>query len=274
MCSDFKQRHKGLVLKDLLWRAALETKVVDFNGEMEKLRTTDSAAYDWVKKKVGNSEPTSDTSARTFSPQIAGAYEPLLTMPRARPNVSGSPLVAPRRMSSDAIGDNSLGVGAGHMKEVESAMQNKESKDARFMPRRSRTEDKRPKERREVAVVGIEPLVQFGPSDGKHLQNPHHDALVVTATIANYDVKRMFIDSGSLGLPMENTSNIRIAAAFDRRVLNRELQMRDLLLQRADILKPVGNLRPKWEDPFKIVQVHSRGAYMIEDMDGRRFSRP
>ncbi|KAG8363704.1 hypothetical protein BUALT_Bualt19G0050100 [Buddleja alternifolia] len=65
MYSNFKQKHQGLVLKYLLWRTALATRVVDFNSEMEKLKATDFAAYDWVKKKAGNAEPSSDISSRT-----------------------------------------------------------------------------------------------------------------------------------------------------------------------------------------------------------------
>ncbi|XP_073041818.1 uncharacterized protein [Primulina eburnea] len=37
----------------------------------------------------------------------------------------------------------------------------------------------------------------FGPDDLRGIVAPHNDALVVTATVANYDVARIFIDNGS-----------------------------------------------------------------------------
>ncbi|XP_073275381.1 uncharacterized protein [Primulina huaijiensis] len=42
-----------------------------------------------------------------------------------------------------------------------------------------------------------DPVISFGPKDLRGIVAPHNDALVVTATIANYDVVRIFIDNGS-----------------------------------------------------------------------------
>ncbi|XP_073064019.1 uncharacterized protein [Primulina eburnea] len=42
-----------------------------------------------------------------------------------------------------------------------------------------------------------DPVISFGPEDLRGIVAPHNDALVVTATIANYDVARIFIDNGS-----------------------------------------------------------------------------
>ncbi|XP_073033128.1 uncharacterized protein [Primulina eburnea] len=42
-----------------------------------------------------------------------------------------------------------------------------------------------------------DPIIGFGPEDLRGVVTPHNDALVVTATIANYDVARIFIDNGS-----------------------------------------------------------------------------
>ncbi|XP_073313529.1 uncharacterized protein [Primulina huaijiensis] len=42
-----------------------------------------------------------------------------------------------------------------------------------------------------------DPVISFGPKDLRGVVTPHNDALVVTATIANYDVARIFIDNGS-----------------------------------------------------------------------------
>ncbi|XP_073045963.1 uncharacterized protein [Primulina eburnea] len=42
-----------------------------------------------------------------------------------------------------------------------------------------------------------DPIISFGPEDLRGIVAPHNDALVVTTTIANYDVARIFIDNGS-----------------------------------------------------------------------------
>ncbi|XP_012843168.1 PREDICTED: uncharacterized protein LOC105963322 [Erythranthe guttata] len=51
MYNNFKMKHKGLALKDLLWRAATSTRVADFNRVMEEFKKVDSAAFDWLKGK-------------------------------------------------------------------------------------------------------------------------------------------------------------------------------------------------------------------------------
>ncbi|XP_075499210.1 uncharacterized protein LOC142537591 [Primulina tabacum] len=42
-----------------------------------------------------------------------------------------------------------------------------------------------------------DPVISFGPEDLRGIVAPHNDALVVTTTVANYDVARIFIDNGS-----------------------------------------------------------------------------
>ncbi|XP_073120788.1 uncharacterized protein [Henckelia pumila] len=42
-----------------------------------------------------------------------------------------------------------------------------------------------------------DPIISFGPEDLRGVAVSHNDALVVTVTIANYDVTRIFVDSGS-----------------------------------------------------------------------------
>ncbi|XP_073051366.1 uncharacterized protein [Primulina eburnea] len=42
-----------------------------------------------------------------------------------------------------------------------------------------------------------DPVISFGPEDLRGVVTPHNDALVVTTTIANYDVARIFIDNRS-----------------------------------------------------------------------------
>ncbi|XP_073309956.1 uncharacterized protein [Primulina huaijiensis] len=41
------------------------------------------------------------------------------------------------------------------------------------------------------------PMISFGPEDMKGVADPHNDALVIRAMIANYEVARIFVDSGS-----------------------------------------------------------------------------
>ncbi|XP_073061687.1 uncharacterized protein [Primulina eburnea] len=42
-----------------------------------------------------------------------------------------------------------------------------------------------------------DPVISFGPDDLRGIVAPHNDALVVMATVSNYDVARIFIDNGS-----------------------------------------------------------------------------
>ncbi|KAK8946345.1 hypothetical protein KSP39_PZI006942 [Platanthera zijinensis] len=51
MYGNFKQIHKGLQLKNLLWKAASASRIVDFNTEMEKLRMYNIEAYNWVRAR-------------------------------------------------------------------------------------------------------------------------------------------------------------------------------------------------------------------------------
>ncbi|XP_073138857.1 uncharacterized protein [Henckelia pumila] len=44
---------------------------------------------------------------------------------------------------------------------------------------------------------GAGPIITFGPQDLEGVNLPHNDALLIQARIANYDVRRVFVDSGS-----------------------------------------------------------------------------
>ncbi|XP_073132205.1 uncharacterized protein [Henckelia pumila] len=46
-------------------------------------------------------------------------------------------------------------------------------------------------------TVNIGPTLSFGPEDLKGVANNHNDALVIRVMVANYDVARIFVDSGS-----------------------------------------------------------------------------
>ncbi|KAL0405650.1 UNVERIFIED_CONTAM: hypothetical protein Slati_3878900 [Sesamum latifolium] len=61
---------------------------------------------------------------------------------------------------------------------------------------------------------------------------------------------------------------------YDKRVKARSFQVGDLVLRRADALKPVEKLDPTWEGPYKITGIIGREAYELEDLDGRPLPRP
>ncbi|XP_073152688.1 uncharacterized protein [Henckelia pumila] len=46
-------------------------------------------------------------------------------------------------------------------------------------------------------IVQNGPTLSFGPEDLKGISNNHNDALVIRVMVANYDVARIFVDSGS-----------------------------------------------------------------------------
>ncbi|KAI3468952.1 hypothetical protein Pfo_025615 [Paulownia fortunei] len=49
----------------------------------------------------------------------------------------------------------------------------------------------------EIHKINEGPMIQFRPHDMKGLQVLHNDALVVTTTVANFDVARIMVDTGS-----------------------------------------------------------------------------
>ncbi|XP_074556286.1 uncharacterized protein LOC141812150 [Curcuma longa] len=59
------------------------------------------------------------------------------------------------------------------------------------------------------------PSIQFGSRDLEGVIVPHDDALVIRATIANYDVARVFVDTNS-------SVNVLYKGAFDRMQIDRE----------------------------------------------------
>ncbi|KAK8941312.1 hypothetical protein KSP39_PZI010017 [Platanthera zijinensis] len=85
MYNNFRQMFRGLQLKDLLWRAASATRIIDFNVELEKLKTCDKKAYDWASLSL----PRASLSlARRISLSRA--------LPLPLPPVSRSSLPVPR----------------------------------------------------------------------------------------------------------------------------------------------------------------------------------
>ncbi|KAL0446592.1 UNVERIFIED_CONTAM: hypothetical protein Slati_1787100 [Sesamum latifolium] len=57
--------------------------------------------------------------------------------------------------------------------------------------------------------------------------------------------------------------------SYNKRVKSRSFQVGDLVLRRADALKPIGKLDPTWEGPYKVTSVIGKGAYELEDPEGR-----
>ncbi|KAL0295222.1 UNVERIFIED_CONTAM: hypothetical protein Sradi_6845600 [Sesamum radiatum] len=62
--------------------------------------------------------------------------------------------------------------------------------------------------------------------------------------------------------------------AYNRRVRAQSFQVGDLVLRRVDTLKLVRKLDPTWEGPYKVTCIIGRGAYELEDLEGRPLSRP
>ncbi|KAL0415271.1 UNVERIFIED_CONTAM: hypothetical protein Slati_3359000 [Sesamum latifolium] len=58
-------------------------------------------------------------------------------------------------------------------------------------------------------------------------------------------------------------------SSYNRRVKSRNSQVGDLVLRRADALKSIGKLDPTWKGPYKVTSVLGKGAYELEDPEGR-----
>ncbi|KAL0454878.1 UNVERIFIED_CONTAM: hypothetical protein Slati_0827000 [Sesamum latifolium] len=65
------------------------------------------------------------------------------------------------------------------------------------------------KEILDVETMEDAPLIQFGRAERSGPQTMHNDALVITAILANYEVGRIFIDSGS-------SADILFGEAYDQ----------------------------------------------------------
>ncbi|KAL0411669.1 UNVERIFIED_CONTAM: hypothetical protein Slati_3756600 [Sesamum latifolium] len=62
--------------------------------------------------------------------------------------------------------------------------------------------------------------------------------------------------------------------SYNKRVKSRSFQVGDLVLRRANALKPIGKLDPIWEGPYKVTGILGNGAYELEDPEGRTLPRP
>ncbi|KAL0286725.1 UNVERIFIED_CONTAM: hypothetical protein Sradi_7141600 [Sesamum radiatum] len=61
----------------------------------------------------------------------------------------------------------------------------------------------------DVEATEDKPIIQFGRAERSGARNTHNYDLVITALLANYDVERIFIDSGS-------STNILFGEAFNQ----------------------------------------------------------
>ena len=59
-------------------------------------------------------------------------------------------------------------------------------------------------------------MITFTEEDVRGIQTPHDDAFVVSATIANYDVKRIFVDNGSSTNILFYSTFFRMRLSTDR----------------------------------------------------------
>ncbi|KAL0463123.1 UNVERIFIED_CONTAM: hypothetical protein Slati_0199900 [Sesamum latifolium] len=77
------------------------------------------------------------------------------------------------------------------------------------------------KEVLDVETMEDAPLIQFGRAERSGRQTMHNDALVITAILANYEVGRIFIDSGS-------SADILFGEAYD------QMQLGDISLEKVN----------------------------------------
>ncbi|KAL0413054.1 UNVERIFIED_CONTAM: hypothetical protein Sradi_1507100 [Sesamum radiatum] len=77
------------------------------------------------------------------------------------------------------------------------------------------------KEVLDVETMEDAPLIQFGRAERSGPQAMHNDALVITAILANYEVGRIFIDSGS-------SADILFGEAYD------QMQLGDVSLEKVN----------------------------------------
>ncbi|KAL0394308.1 UNVERIFIED_CONTAM: hypothetical protein Slati_4397000 [Sesamum latifolium] len=77
------------------------------------------------------------------------------------------------------------------------------------------------KEVLDVEAMENAPIIQFERAERSGPKNSHNDALVIMALLANYEVGRIFIDSGS-------STNILFGEAYD------QMQLGDIPLEKVN----------------------------------------
>ena len=64
---------------------------------------------------------------------------------------------------------------------------------------------------------------------------------------------------------------------YNQRVQHKQFLVRDLVLRKVveNTKDPAKEkLGPNWEDPYKITKFASKGAYYLEDIEGKQVPRP
>ncbi|KAL0457587.1 UNVERIFIED_CONTAM: hypothetical protein Slati_0385900 [Sesamum latifolium] len=79
------------------------------------------------------------------------------------------------------------------------------------------------KEVLDVETMEDTPLIQFGRAERSGPQTIHNNALIITAVLTNYEVGRIFIDSGS-------SADILFGEAYD------QMQLGDVSLEKVNTL--------------------------------------
>ncbi|KAL0427960.1 UNVERIFIED_CONTAM: hypothetical protein Slati_2970800 [Sesamum latifolium] len=105
----------------------------------------------------------------------------------------------------------------------------------------------------DVETTKDAPIIQFGRAEHSGHKSAHIDALVITALLANYEVGRIFIDSGS-------SADILFGDAFD------QMQLGDIPLEEIKFPTPGGVGEVK-EDPLQ-----SRRCYVEVVRKGQKRS--
>ena len=64
---------------------------------------------------------------------------------------------------------------------------------------------------------------------------------------------------------------------YNQKVQHKEFFIGDLILKKVventkDMVD--GKLGPNWEGPYKITKIADKGAYHLEDLEGKQISRP
>ncbi|KAL0445160.1 UNVERIFIED_CONTAM: hypothetical protein Slati_2238700 [Sesamum latifolium] len=106
----------------------------------------------------------------------------------------------------------------------------------RRLPSRAKITNQRgtrhiPEESDQGRGYGGYPLIQFGRAERSGPRTSHNDALVITAVLADYEVGRIFIDSGS-------SADILFGEAYD------QMQLGDVSLEK--VIPYCMDLQERW----------------------------
>lgn len=65
----------------------------------------------------------------------------------------------------------------------------------------------------------------------------------------------------------------RMAKAYNNRVKLWTFQVGNMVMRRVDVSHPVGKLDPKWEGPYKVIEIAREGAYRLQHSNGKILPR-